>query len=88
MHVHTHSEILKTNKEEEELKHLGNQKIMTSLSSPGKKAEERNAQSFRKTKVGTNNLEIGLDVHKYPNMNHKSPCLGLNGKKKKQRSSV
>ena len=57
---------------------------MTSLSSPGQKAEERNAQSSRITEVGTNNLEIGLDVHKYPNINHKSPCLGLKSKRKEQ----
>ena len=57
---------------------------MMSISSPGQKAEERNAQSSRITKVCTNNLEIGLDVHKYPNMNHKSPCLGLKGKRKEQ----
>ena len=64
--------------------HLISSKIMTSLSSPGQKAEERNAQSPRITKVGTINLEIGLDVHKYPNMNHKSPCLGLKSKGKEQ----
>ena len=57
---------------------------MTSLSSPRQKEEERNAQPSRITKVGINNLEIGLDVHKYPNMNHKNPCLGLKSKRKEQ----
>ena len=64
--------------------HLISSKVMTSLSSPGQKAEERNAQSPRITKVGTNNLEIGLDIHKCPNMNHKSPCLGLKNKGKEK----
>ena len=57
---------------------------MTSLSSRGQKAEERNAQSSRKTKVGINNSVIGLDIHKGPNMNHNNPCLGLKGERKEQ----
>ena len=62
----------KTNEEKEELECLGSlniskapqlsqSKIMTSLSSRGQKAEERDAQSSRKIKVAVNNSVIGLD---------------------------
>ena len=85
----------KANEEEEELEclgslnilkapHLSQSKIMTSLSSHGQKAEERDTQSSRKIKVAVNNSVIGLDIHKGPNMNHNNPCLGLKSERKEQ----
>ena len=57
---------------------------MTSLSSRGQKAEERNSQSSRKIKEDINNSVIGLDIHKGSNMNHNNPGLGLKSERKEQ----
>ena len=72
----------KASKEEEELKRLSDGKVMTSLLLPGKKAEERNAQSS--LNKSANNSKIGIRVHKYPDMNHTVLRKGLGNNKREQ----